>query len=481
MATTWIKALHRANSGSISAAIKSTIEYAANNDKTLGSELIAAYECDPMTAQSEFLLSKRQYEQRTGRNQGKHDVIGYQIRQSFKPGEVTSQQVLDIGYELAMRWTRGKHQFIVAAHTNTDNPHTHIFFNSVTLDHSRKFQDFKRSAIALRRVSDMLCVEHGLSIIEKPGLSKGYNRAEYLGDRKPPTGREKLQDIIDNVLCVGTSFPDFLVALRKAGCEVKIGKQPPIKPPGSKKFFRLDTLHADYSEEAIRERLSGRRDVAPRKKSDDDSERKAAEYMAAVNNQNRPSLLFDIQAKIAEGAGDAYVHWMKIFNLKSAARTLIFLKENGIDSYDELKEKSAAASAEYHPLSSRLKEIGDQQKLIKELEYQIGHYGKTRAVYAAYKKSGLDRAFYDANVGDILLHKAAKKYFNEHNHKGKLPSINTLKAEWGELEKERRQLFPKYKSEKEKYMPLCTAKANADVMLFGTRETPQRTHNRDTR
>jgi hypothetical protein len=111
----------------------------------------------------------------------------------------------------------------------------------------------------------MLCVEQGLSIIEKPGLSKGYNRSEYIGSRKPPTDREKLQDIIDNILCVGMTFPDFLVALRDSGCEVKTGKQPSIKPPGSKKYFRLDTLGEDYSEEAIMERLAGRRDVTPRK------------------------------------------------------------------------------------------------------------------------------------------------------------------------------------------------------------------------
>ena len=80
-----------------------------------------------MTTESEFLLSKTLYEQRTGRNQGRHD--------------------------LAMRWTHGKHQFIVAAHTNTANPHTHIFFNSVDLDCSRKFEDFRRSAIALRKIS----------------------------------------------------------------------------------------------------------------------------------------------------------------------------------------------------------------------------------------------------------------------------------------------------------------------------------------
>ena len=431
-----------------------------------------------MTAQSEFLLSKRQYELRTGRNQGQHDVIGYQIRQSFKPGEVTAQQALDIGCELAMRWTKGKHQFIVAAHTNTDNPHTHIFFNSVTLDHSRKFQDFKRSAIALRRVSDMICLENGLSIIEVPGLSKGYNRAEYLGDRKPPTGRDKLQEMIDNSLRVGMSFPDLLVALRKAGCEIKIGKQPSIKPPGSKKFFRLDTVGEDYTEAAIMERFAGRRDVAPRRKSGDDVERKTAEYAAS---QKRPSLLIDIQAKIQEGAGDAYVQWMRIFNLKTAARTLIFLKENGIDSYDELIEKYNAASADYYSLSTRLKDIGDRQKEIKALEYQVGNYGKTLAAWQRYKKSGYDSALYEAERADLSLHKAAKNYFNEHYPKSKLPSINMLKAEWGELQKERRELSPRYNAAKEKYNPLLMAKRNAEVMLFGTRETPQKTHNRDAR
>jgi hypothetical protein len=323
-------------------------------------------------------------------------------------------------------------------------------------------------------------LENGLSIIEAPGLSKGYNRAEYLGDRKPPTGRDKLREMIDNSLRVGMTFPDLLVALRKAGCEIKIGKQPSIKPPGSKKFFRLDTVGEDYTQEAIMERLAGKRDVVPRKKSEDDSERKAAEYMAAVNNQNRPSLLFDIQVKIAEGAGDAYVHWMKIFNLKTAARTLIFLKENGIDSYDELCEKANAISDEYHPLLSRLKEIGDRKKEITELQKHIGQYGKTRDVYAAYKRSGFDRAFYDANVADILLHKAAKNYFNEHNFKTKLPSINQLKAEWGTLEKERRELSPQYHAAKGKYLPLCTAKANADVILFGARQ-PQKSHDRDAR
>jgi hypothetical protein len=477
MATTWIKAIHRSGANGISAAIKRTVEYTMNYDKTFGGELIASFECDPLTAQSEFMLSKRLYEQRTGRNQGKHDVIGYQIRQSFKPGEITAQEALKIGYELAMRWTRGRHQFIVAAHTNTANPHTHVFYNSVTLDHSGKFADFKRSAIALRRVSDKLCIEHGLSIVEKPGLSKGHNRVEYLGERKLPTGRDKLREQIDNSFSAGMSFTDFLAALSMAGCEIKSGKQTSIKLPGSKKFFRLDTLGADYTDNAIRERLAGIRVVAKSNASSDGEKRKAIDHAVP---QNRPNLLIDIQARIKEGAGDAYVQWMKVFNLQTAARTLIFLKEQGVDSYDELKAKSSAASSEFNTLTKRIREIETQQKGTNELQKQIGNYGKTRDIYAKYKRSGWDKGFYEVHRAEIILHRSAKKYCNELGMK-KLPSINSLKQEWVKLDAERRKLYSSYKAVKQKFTTLGTAKANADVILFGARTSAQKMQNRDSR
>jgi hypothetical protein len=173
---------------------------------------------------------------------------------------------------------------------------------------------------------------------------------------------------------------------------------------------------------------------------------------------------------------------MRIFNLKTAARALMFLKENGIDSYDELCEKSDAASIEFHRLSSRRKEIGDRQKEVAELEKQIGVYNKTRDVYKLYIKSGKDENFYEANRADIALHQAAKKHFDENGYgkDKKLPSINMLKQEWATLESERRALSPGYKTVKEKYLSICTAKANADVMLFGSRQ-PQKSHDRDAR
>jgi hypothetical protein len=382
-----------------------------------------------------------------------------------------------------MRWTRGRHQFVVAAHDNTDNPHTHIFFNSVTLDHSRKFQDFKRSAIALRRVSDKLCLENGLSIVERPGLSKGYNRAEYLGDKKPPTGRGKLCELIDANLVVGNSLTEFITKLKRAGVEVKHGKQFSFRPPGSKKFFRQDTLGDDYSAEAILERLAGRRDVAKREASETDAERKAAAY---AETRTQPNLLIDIQAKIQEGAGDAYVQWMKIFNLQTAARTLVFLKEQGIDSYDELKEKSSAVSGEFSRMSREIRDIEQRQKEISEMQKHIGNYGKGRAVNDRYKASGYDQNFYEEHRAALTLFKAAKDFFNERGIR-KTPSINELKQEWARLDAEKRKLYAKYHAIKPRYKKLQTALVNAENML-GINKTsqhewkaPRKSHDHDAR
>ena len=111
MAATRLIALHKNKGKSVAACLKSRTDYAKNPDKTNKGELVSSYECSPLTADEEFMLSKRQYEFVTGRIQ-KNDVIAYQIRQSFKPGEITAEEANKVGYELAMRFT--SHQLILA-------------------------------------------------------------------------------------------------------------------------------------------------------------------------------------------------------------------------------------------------------------------------------------------------------------------------------------------------------------------------------
>ena len=97
MAATRLIALHKNKGKSVAACLKSRTDYAQNPDKTKKGELVSSYQCSPLTADEEFMLSKRQYELSTGRRQ-KNDVIAYQIRQSFKPGEITAEEANKVGY-----------------------------------------------------------------------------------------------------------------------------------------------------------------------------------------------------------------------------------------------------------------------------------------------------------------------------------------------------------------------------------------------
>jgi len=337
MAATWIKSLHVGKKQTRSSVIKRIINYVQNYEKTDGGRLISSFACDSRVADVEFLLAKKEYEHITGREQGDRDVVAYHIRQSFKPGEVDAETANKIGYELAMKFTKGQHAFIIATHIDRKHFHNHIIFNSTAISCDRKFLDYKRSGKTVRRISDILCIENGLSVIENPKPSKGRNYATWLGE-KIPSEMDKLRQKIDEVIPDCTTFEDFIKGMETAGYKVnKRGKYLTMLAPGKKQPRRLDTLKGDHTELAIRERIAGTRVVAPA----DGGGRSVAEPLpiarsAASGNTGgtgtHVSLLIDIQEKIKAGKGEGYERWARIFNLKEAAKTLLFLQENGIYS-----------------------------------------------------------------------------------------------------------------------------------------------------
>lgn len=142
MATTRIIPLHIGKGRTVKQALKDIIGYSENPDKTDGGEFITSYACDAKTADAEFLLSKREYITRTGRVRGKDDVIAYQLRQPFVPGEITPEKANRIGCELAQRFTKGKHAYIVCTHVDKAHIHNHIIWSAVNLDCDRKFRNF---------------------------------------------------------------------------------------------------------------------------------------------------------------------------------------------------------------------------------------------------------------------------------------------------------------------------------------------------
>ena len=179
MATTRIISLHGRKGQSIAQTLRDRINYAENPEKTDGGRLVSSYECLPESAADEFAMNKYIYKVSTGKEQAPtKDVLAYMIRQSFKPGEVTPEEANRIGYDLAMEFTKGTHQFIVATHTDKAHIHNHVIFNSTTLDCDRKFSEPHQSGREVAKISDRLCHEHGLSVVEHP-RQKGMTYKEW--------------------------------------------------------------------------------------------------------------------------------------------------------------------------------------------------------------------------------------------------------------------------------------------------------------
>ena len=452
MAATRLIALHKNKGKSVAACLKSRTDYVQNPDKTEQGELVSCYECSPLTVDEEFMLTKRQYELATGRRQ-KSDIIAYQIRQSFCPGEITAEEANKVGYELAMRFTKGKHAFVVATHTDRQHIHNHVIFNSTALDGTRKFRDFFFSALAVQRLSDLICLEHQLSVIEIKPYRKRQKRTLY-----PPkeSNRDRLCGIIDSILAEKPKdYEDFLQKLEQQGYEVKRGKYISVKGARQKRFIRFKTLGAGYSEDELQAVIAGKTEHHPRQ----------------IQPLQEPPFQFlvDIQANLAEGKSEGYARWAKKYNLKEMSKTLIFLQEHKIGSADELNERTAAATEKYHQLGDSIKAAETRMAEIAVLKTHIINYAKTHEVYTAYRKAGYSKAFLEAHREEITLHKAAKAAFDEAGLQ-KLPKVKELDAEFAELLTKKKSAYPDYRKARNEMQELVRAQKN--VERFFAEEKP---------
>ena len=444
-----------ANEGeSIAEAIRDCLDYGKNPEKTEDGKYISSYECDPATVAAEFLLAKASYKAMTGREQKKgSDVLCYQIRQSFYPGEITPEEANRISYELAMRWTKGRHAFIVTTHTDKQHIHSHIYYNSTTLDCTRKFRNFWGSSFALRRLSDRLCLENGLSIVENPKpRSKGKfrNYGEWqTGQKKPLTYQDRLRAAIDTALTKKPAdFPAFLSLMEQAGYEVKQQRGGiSFRAPGQERFTRLRsaTLGEGYNEADIRVALSGsrQRPGQPRQKI---------------------SLAIDIQSRL-QGKGPGYERWAKVFNLKQMAAALAYLQDNGLTDYEQLEQKATAATERFHKLSDQIKSTEAALHTNMELKAATVQYAKTRPVFEKYKASKYSKKFLAEHEADIELYRAACADFKAILGGAKLPKMDTLKEEGRKLAEQKKKLYAEYRKAKADMQEVTTIKANIDYLL----------------
>lgn len=449
MAATRLISLHINKGKTVAQCLADRTDYSENAAKTNNGEFISSYECDPKTADEEFLLSKRQYFHITGREQ-KNDVIAYQIRQSFKPGEITPEEANRVGYELAMRWTKGKHAFIVATHIDKAHIHNHVIYNSTTLDCTHKFKDFFLSGLAVQKLSDRICVEHGLSIITPKPYRERKKRTVY---PKKRSQRDELCAAIDEVLRQKPeTFDKLIQQLSEIGYEFKDGKQKAFRGKEQKRFIRLRSLGEGYSEEELRAVISGK------------TLHKAKNTSRQVHTQRQFQMLIDIEAKLAEGKSGGYERWAKKFNRKEAAKTVCLLKERGIGDYDELAALTERLTNRFGELSDSIKSAEKRMAEIHVIRTHIINYSKTRDTYIAYRKAGYSKKFFEEHREEIQLHKAAKEAFNQFGVT-KIPKVKELNEEFHQLLTEKKKAYAEYRQVKKDMQEYLIAKQTVENIL----------------
>lgn len=229
--------------------LKNALDYGMNPAKA---RLVTGINCDAENVHREMQATKRRWDKRGG-------ILGYHIVHSFAPGEVTPEEAHEAGVEFARRLLGDRYEAVVSTHTDRDHLHCHIVFNSVSFMDGKKYRsDFESYFDTLRKTSNAVSRERGLSVIEAEGRGKHY--AEWNAER---TGKATISGLvrqdIDAAIRESFTFDSFLAALRRQGYTIKYGeniKHTAITPPGGKRAFRLDSLGDGYTEADIRSRLA---------------------------------------------------------------------------------------------------------------------------------------------------------------------------------------------------------------------------------
>ena len=232
----------------IKSTLKAAIDYILNPEKTDGKLLASSFGCGLETADIEFAWTRE-----AAGDRGTH--LGRHLIQSFAVGETTPEEAHKIGMELAGAVLGGKYEFVLTTHVDKDHLHNHLIFNAVSFVDYKKYHSNKQSYHFIRRTSDRICKEHGLSVVV-PGQDKGKSYAEYTAEKQGTSYKAKLKTAIDTLIPQVKDFDELLRRLQEMGYEIKQGKYISFRAAGQERFTRTKTLGAAYTEEAIKERMS---------------------------------------------------------------------------------------------------------------------------------------------------------------------------------------------------------------------------------
>ncbi len=420
-------------------AIKTTlskaIKYITNPDKTDGQTLVSTFGCGVETADYDFKYALSKTKQ-------SDPNIAFHLIQAFMPGEVSYEEAHKIGVELADKLLEGKYSYVITTHIDKGHVHNHIIFCAAdNIDHG-KYNDCKKSYYRIRRLSDELCAEHGLSVIS-PGEQRGKKYNEWQSSRNDSAWKEQLKSAIDEAIKNAETYEDCIALIRAKGYEVKgdtFGdkalKYISFRPLDREHFVRgsAKSLGAEYTKEQIQSRIEEKTLAKDKRRVPLPAGRKSV-----VKDYSRKNLIDTNGDKFAESPG--LKHWADIQNLKIAAASY-----SQAGSITELEKQIAAKSILAKTARDSLVETEHKLKDLGQILKYAEQYKSNHIYHVRYQKSKDKDRYLREHETELILHDGAENMLKRFGISIKTLDVEKLRSDYNALYSKKQSLQKTYKS-----------------------------------
>ena len=417
------------------------LDYIMNEDKTDEKILISSFACNPKTAHLEFTQTKKECN-------SKAKILARHLIQAFAPEETTPEQAHQIGLDLCERVLQGKYEYVLTTHIDKGHLHNHILFNNVSFETGKAYQSNKRSYHQIRTVSDNLCRENGLSVIDENYKkfknrysTNGKNYMEYTEFKRGNSWKSKLQLAIDKAVLKSKTYEEFLKTMEDFGYEIKIGKYLSFRHKDKRdngRFTRAkaNVLGEDYTKEKIKERI----------------EEPSKHYIYANQKYHyekcsykKPDTVVDMKNNEKVKSSKGYEVWAGKHNMRTMASALNEMRKSGINSYEELDLKLKKVASDRQQSLDNIKQIEKEMKSIYSVIENKNIVFNNQFIYDMYMKDKEDTDFYEEYRPQIIAYETAMKGIK--NFKYQTLSIQNLSDKYMLLEQEKATLMEEYFSQ----------------------------------
>ncbi|NLB75289.1 MAG: relaxase/mobilization nuclease domain-containing protein [Crenarchaeota archaeon] len=415
----------------IKSSLKKAIAYVVAAGKTEEGFLVTSFACAPETADLEFSFTLSHCMQK-GNN------LAFHLIQSFKPDETDPETAHKIGVELSNGFLKDQYEYVLSTHVDKDHIHNHLIFCAANfLDH-RKFVSNRRSYYQIRKLSDRLCQDFGLSVVVT-SEEKGKAYKEYLAHQTGTSWKTDLRRAISQTIKHSQSYEEFLLRLNVSGYETKQNQGILFRKIGQQRYVKGRTLGLPYTLEQIKKNFLQKQTHANQSQTSD----------------RLPSLI-DIDAYLKAIKNKGYARSLEIKNLKAISKSLLFLEEQGIYTVGSLDNKLREVKEEFEATRVEIKKLEDKISELSEIAKHI------RTIKEITKNS--EAYMVNLTQSKHIILQSSIKVLKEKGIEPFSLDVHALQKDLQDLIDKKRQLYIRYREVKVFLRQIRTARSNLNCL-----------------